>query len=545
MSASDKKKLRKEQQAVYLTEKQRQEQAEAKKLKTNTIIFVTVMALTALIAVGSLVIGGINKSGIFERNTIAAAIDSTELNSVEMSYYYNDAIGKVYNEAYEQYTSYYELYFQGMGLDISKPLNEQINKDTGETWADFFVDSALETAKSDYTLAKLAEAEGFALPQEDADIVDSQMNSIESTAKLYGYSNGNTYLDMVYGHGANMKSYRTYLERTALANAYYDAHYDALTYDDAAIEAYAGEHPNNFNSYNYSYSYLSYTEFRQGGTEDENGNKTYSDAENAAARKALKEAAEEMATAKTLEELKEKAEKVEVNETSDVAVNDETRVLYTSMNTALADWLADASRKAGDIAAIPNISGEGDQAVTNGYYVVYFAGKTDNKTSMGNVRHLLVAFEGGEEDENGTMHYSDAEKGVAKTEAASLLKQWQEGAATEESFIELVKEHSDDSSAEDGGLFENIHPDSDYVESFLNWSIDADRKVGDVEVIESPFGYHIMYYVGDSELNYRDYMITEKLKAADQETWYDGVLETVTVAKKDLSRLALSKVVSG
>ena len=75
MSASDKKKLRKEQATAYLTEKQRQEQAEAKKLKLYTIGFVSILVVVACIAIGVLGVRAVNQSGVFEKNTIAAVVD--------------------------------------------------------------------------------------------------------------------------------------------------------------------------------------------------------------------------------------------------------------------------------------------------------------------------------------------------------------------------------------------------------------------------------------------------------------------------------------
>ena len=239
-----------------------------------------------------------------------------------------------------------------------------------------------------------------------------------------------------------------------------------------------------------------------------------------------------------------------MNEDSQLAVNKEEALLHTSINATLSDWLAAEERKEGDIAAIPNTSTtEGEDGeevtVTNGYYVAIFHSKTDNSDKMSNVRHLLVEFEGGTEDEEtGETTYSDEEKAAAKEEAEGYLKTWQEGDATEDSFIELVKEHSDDSSAEDGGLFEDIHPDSDYVPTFLNWSISADRKPGDAEVIESPYGYHVMYYVGDDDLSYRDYMITNEMRAADQEEWYNSTVEPITTAVGDISKMNLDLVLS-
>ena len=551
MSASDKKKLRKEQSATILSEKQRQEQSEAKKLKIQTISFVTAMVLVVCIALGVLGVRAVNNSGVFQKNTIAATIGNRELNSVELNYYYNDAVSEYYNEWYEQYTTYTDTYLKIIGLDTTKPLDEQIQDEkTGKTWAEYFIDAAIEQAKSDFALYDLAMKEGFALPSNEQTTLDNTLNNLETYAMLYGYSNANQYLRAMYGYGSDTESYSAYTERSAIADAYYNAHQDSLVYDDTAIRDYETDKVNNYNSYTYHYSYLSYTDFLQGGTKDDDGKKTYSDEEKDAARAALKAAAEEMATATSVEDLKAKAEAAEVNDNSKLAVNEETNLLHTSINAALGEWLAADERKEGDIAAIPNTSTteneDGEEITeTNGYYIAIFHSKTDNTDKMANVRHLLVKFEGGtKDDETGETVYSAAEKATAKTEADGYLKTWQEGDATEESFIELIKKHSDDSSAKEGGLFEDIHPDSSYVANFLNWSISADRKAGDAEVIETEYGYHVMYYVGDDELSYRDYMITNEMRSADQEKWYNGILETVTTAVGDTSKMNLGLVLS-
>ena len=50
MSASDKKKLRREQEAAKMTERQLAEQKEAKKLKLFTTLFIVVLAVIVAIA---------------------------------------------------------------------------------------------------------------------------------------------------------------------------------------------------------------------------------------------------------------------------------------------------------------------------------------------------------------------------------------------------------------------------------------------------------------------------------------------------------------
>ena len=550
MSASDKKKLRKEQESAIITERQRKEQKEAKKLKIYTITFISAMVLVVLIAAASLIIRGVTQSGVFERNTLAVAIDDVRLNTVDFNYYYNDAINEMYNKAYEQYSTYFELYFDSLGLDITKPLNEQKREgdEDGRTWADYFVDTALENAKSDIIMEKLAKEANFTLSEEQREELQTELANIETNAKLYGYGDAEQYLQIVYGYGSDMESYEAYRQRCELAEAFYIDYYEQLDYTDTEIRDYEKTKPNNYNSYTYHYAYLSYTEFREGGTKDEDGNTTYTEEEDIAAKEALKKAAEELGTAKTLEELEAKVKEAPVNASSSTALNKATDTLHTSISSAvLSDWLAEADRKEGDIAVLGNFAVDAkEDDLANGYYAVYFVSRKDNKTPVGNVRHLLVKFEGGTEDEEtGETVYSDEEKAAAKAEADKYLKQWlEDGEPTEERFIELVKAHSDDTSAEDGGLFEDITPASNYVPNFLNWSIDAGRKVGDAEVIETEYGYHVMYYVGASELNYRDYMISQEMKTEQQTKWYEEQLKDVKTSKLDLSYVDLDMTIS-
>ena len=103
MSASDKKKLRKELAAEMLTEKQRQEKKEAKKLKAMTISFVAIMLVIAIVFSVVLVDNGIEKSGYFYKKTTAATINGQNISSVQMNYYLTDYIQNTYSTWKQQY----------------------------------------------------------------------------------------------------------------------------------------------------------------------------------------------------------------------------------------------------------------------------------------------------------------------------------------------------------------------------------------------------------------------------------------------------------
>ncbi|MBQ5580575.1 MAG: peptidylprolyl isomerase, partial [Clostridia bacterium] len=54
-------------------------------------------------------------------------------------------------------------------------------------------------------------------------------------------------------------------------------------------------------------------------------------------------------------------------------------------------------------------------------------------------------------------------------------------------------------SKENGGLYENVTKDSNYVEPFLNWCFADGRKKGDTGIIKTDYGYHVMYLSSKSK----------------------------------------------
>ncbi len=118
-----------------------------------------------------------------------------------------------------------------------------------------------------------------------------------------------------------------------------------------------------------------------------------------------------------------------------------------------------------------------------------------------NVRHLLVmpvADEGAETDETGAPVLTDANWKTAEDEANRLYEEWKNGDATEESFAALATEHSEDGgSAANGGLYENVYV-GQMVPEFEAWSFDT-RAYGDTGIVKTSYGYHIMYFVSQSD----------------------------------------------
>ena len=72
--------------------------------------------------------------------------------------------------------------------------------------------------------------------------------------------------------------------------------------------------------------------------------------------------------------------------------------------------------------------------------------------------------------------------------------------------------------------------------------MDPERKAGDTGIIETVYGYHVMYYVGDDALTYRDHLISEKIRTEKVNAWYADIMATATATAKDTSHLDLDIV---
>lgn len=596
MSASSKKKLRKEQNAASVTQKQQAAAKEAKKLKIYTVTFWVVLALCVSLVAGLALKAPV--TGLVTRMTTALEVGDHDVSAVELNYFYVDAI----NEYCNQYSSWISYI-----LDTSAPLSEQkYDATAGTTWADQFLTMAIDNAKNTYALYDAAVAAKHTLTDEEKTSMQSLYDNMDVYAQYYGYSNANDYLVAVYGNGANVKTYKAYNEVVVMASSYYAAYSEDLkeSYDDVALRSYEKDKLYEYNSYSFASHYLNVDDFKMGGTKGTDGKITYSDEEIKAAEAAVEAAAKELANAdnntvellnaaiealeKRLEAEKEAADKkddttdtedktedkveTQTNDTEDKTEDttdtdskdegttdtedkedskDEDKedaktyskatekedVLYSSVSALMQEWMRDSARKEGDITFLKyttkSTDKDGKEVETlKGYYVVLYRGCNDNKYALANVRHILVKFEGGKTDSTtGKTTYTEAEKNKAKEEAEKIYNDWLKGDKSEDSFAALAKEKTDDGNGDVGGLYEDIYP-GQMVETFEDWCFDEDRKAGDHGIVVTDYGYHIMFYSGDSETNYRDYMVSADKLEDDLEAWQKSLNDAMSLTEK-------------
>ena len=109
--------------------------------------------------------------------------------------------------------------------------------------------------------------------------------------------------------------------------------------------------------------------------------------------------------------------------------------------------------------------------------------------------HILVQVKGGTTAEDGTTTYSDEEWKTCEEAAQAILDEWLSGDKTEESFAALAGEKTEDpGSRGNGGLYQQVY-EGQMVQPFNDWCFDESRRYGDYDLVQTSYGYHVMFFV--------------------------------------------------
>lgn len=521
MSASRQKKLRKEQASAAPQTKRpavSEEEKAAKRLKLWSIVFYIVIGL---MVVGILVAAVFN-SGLPQRMLTAVTVGNHKLSVAEMNYYFLDTVNS---------NSYL-----GYMVDNNTPLDGQEYGD-GQTWADYLLETAVTSARDNYAIYDEAIANGYTLTEEDQAQIDQQIQTMETYASLYGYNSVSAFLRANYGAGCNESNYRAYLEVQAIATGYNNQIVEGLTYTQEEIDAEAAENPTDYTSYDYRYYLVSTSNYYETDADE------HTEEETAAAKEAAQAAAQQLlddsqgdgekfweaahalmhvndgeeTTGET--EPEETTGETQPEETGDTTEEEDTHedttlyenTLKSSMPSILSDWLTDSARQAGDTTVI-------EASNDAGYYAVMFLGSNDNtEVPTVNVRHILIS----------TSDSVTAED--ARSQIEEIQAEYEED-PTEEHFAELAETYSSDTGSNtNGGLYENVAP-GQMAEEFNDWIFADNRQAGDVGIVETDYGCHLMYFVGDGEYSYRDTLVVNALMQAEYDEWYTTLTEAMTTA---------------
>ena len=555
MSASSKKKLRKEQNAAALTEKQLAEQKESKKLKVYTLSFVAVLALVIVAAMVVGIVTGVMNSGVMQRNTDAVTIGDTTLTNADLNFFYVDTIQSDYNNWYNSYGDNTQLFVQWLqGLDITKSLGQQVyDTETGETFADYYKDLAIESAKNVYAIYNLAVAAGETLTEAQQSELEATISTMQLYAAYYGYSDTESYLKALYGAGTTIENYSNYLTVKTVATNFAQKFYNGIEVTDSDIDARNIAKYDEFSTFDYSVFFVDMNEFVPCRDEETAEDHVHSAEELATARKTAEEVAKELVASGATDTLLlnaaiSKSEAYKHNESA--AAADRMGYTLSQVSEQQGTWLKAADRQVGDLTMIPkettSTDAEGNKTTTiDGYYIMLFLGRDDREQNLANVRHILVSFTGGTTDANGNKTYSEEEKKTAKDAIEAIQTEWLANGGTEDAFVALAKEKTTDTgSKENGGLYEDVYP-TQMVTNFNDWCFAECRKTGDYGIVETEYGYHLIYFVSHDEITYREMLIEDAIRDEAYTEWYEEQIENVTVTELNVKYLNRDYVIAG
>ena len=502
MSASREKQNRQEQvSSGWVDPKTAREAQQRKQEKRSNRLYGLIAVVFVLVAVAAI----IYRSNIIPKMSTAATIDGEKYTAAEVSFYYQN----VYRNL-QGYASY-------LGLNPSASLKDQtITGDAatmavalglgeakeGETWYDFILDQALKQMAQIQTALGRAAEEGFTYPAGVQAQYDDSMETLKSAAQASSVS-VDQYLANIFGTSLiTEKIYGQELMRMLQFDAYANGYVDSLSYDEAALEeAYAAD-PKSYDKVSYESVSISGT---APSTTDEEG-------------KTVEPTEEESAAAKA--EAKAAADKMLADPNEAASYSENERGSYNG--SVLTEWLFDDARKAGDTAVLESGST---------YYVAVFHERTRESYDSIDVRHILVQPSAGTivSGEEGYEAEQAQLKDDAKAKAEALLEQWKSGDATEDSFAALAMEESTDGSKYVGGLYTRVSQ-GDMVQAFNDWCFDPARQSGDTGVVETQYGYHVMYFVGTNAPAWQ-VAVAKTLENEAYGEWVDGLSAESTITR--------------
>lgn len=398
---------------------------------------------------------------------IAGTAEDYEIDNAMMAFFLYDTYNAFVNENY-YYLSIY-------GLDTTKSLKEQTFwGDESQTWFSYFLDSAKNWVNEMIGLAVEAKRNGMTLSDEDRALIEDYVADMQSYAEENEYEDLDAFLCDYYINGVTEAAVRKCVELQILASNYYQFLYDGFVYTDADLAQYVETHPESFYCFDYGY-YPIEVEYEEGAT----------DAEKKAAVAQAKAEAEAFMASVTDEAsflaAIEAREEIDEEDPASYVVEGQ----YYDPEDAFSKWAYSSDRQIGDRTVIEETDAEGNVIGYTVYMLTQTAYKEDYATK--HVRHILFTK---------NVYGSDE---AAKAKAEEVLALYQKGEQTEEAFGALAKEYTEDSNGDAGGLYENV-PQGYMVPTFNDWMFDESRRVGDVDIVKTDYGYHIMYHVGDGPI---------------------------------------------
>lgn len=479
---------------------------EARNTAKKVVNKVISIVLCAVIVLG-VVAFSLNYYGALQRVIKIGGVGSDQSVTIaEYEYYYMRAYNQVRYQA--QYYQYYYQTSNGYDLSLSPEEQTQTTQDSDGnevTWAEKLHEDTLEIIQLHKAYYNEALKKGLKLTKADEANIDKQIDSLRKEAESAGSSNTssenkvtyslNAYLRKVYGGSINERFLRKQLKIQILAQKYITQRTAeiAKTYDQKDIDA---EYKKDTATYDFV-TFRAYTFKTTELTKKDNETDDALKARQTKADAEVKKNANDFYNAVTNEATFTAKAKELNKDTANYNVDEDTKFsmlkskVQSSFSEDAAKWLFDSSTKEGSKKLFSDEE--------NGKYIVVLAVKKPHQEKTVTARHILFSTI----DQSTNNELSEEEIAKKKTEAEDVLKKFNEGDKSEDSFAALANEYTEDTDTSNGGLYEHIYP-GQMVTEFNDWCFNASRKPGDVEIVKTQFGYHIIYFVANDGTDYYD-----------------------------------------
>lgn len=410
---------------------------EDKKAKRNKIIWwlVLILFLAAVVA-------GIAFLKVKKDNAPFIKVNGENITRAEFDYY--RAIEKA------GFLSENSYYFNMFGLDIST-IESQVY-DGEMLFTDYFDQLATQQIVRTKALRDAAKKEGY--EYDTTAEYEETINNVKEMAKEQG-KGYEDYLKLIYGGEATEKALEPVIKENIYALSYEAKLQKDKRPTDDAVRAYYEENKDQYDSVDYHV--LNISADLPATTTDEAGNEV-----------------EYQPTEEELKAAMAEAKKTAEEKRATVATEGEEYINVSMQNSyfheSLHAFLYEDGRKAGDTSVMENTP-------YNGYLVASFEKRYLDETPTESARVIITS----------------------STDAQTILDEWKAGAATEESFIEILAKYDEAGSIINDGLYGGIAKGAVNDELYA-WLSAPERKAGDTVAmnIEGEANY-VMYYVGKTD----------------------------------------------
>ena len=374
------------------------EEAPAEPAKKKTKAWKIVLAVVAVIALVAVLAGAVmhgmgvfdkqaqasysveQKEAIKARDVVVATVGDVELTNSELQIYFWQAVDEFYN-----YYGYY-MDMETLGLDLEKPLDEQYyNEEEGITWQKYFLDAALSTWSRYAALKMDGQEAGFTLDAEVTAYIETIPEQLESMAVSYGFESAEDMLNQDMNYASDMDGYLAFMHTNLYSNQYMETFEESLIPTAEEIEEYYAANTEYLNTQGIEKDGSIVVDVRHillcpdGGTEDDAGNVTYTEAEWEACRVEAQALYDQWLADGTEDGFAALAAEHTEDPGSVESGGMYTDVYEGQMVPEFNDWCFDASRKYGDSGLVKT---------DYGYHLMYFV--TSREVWFESVKNTII-----------------------------------------------------------------------------------------------------------------------------------------------------------